>query len=486
MATGGAGDRKQRALALKLFGFEIDVEWSFAATALIPLGAGRTVLGCVQWLVLALVSVVAHELGHAFVARRFGAHPTITLVWFGGQTRLNARAMTRSQELAVFVAGPLASFAFGALALAAHYVVPQHRSELTHSIITDATFMGFAWGVLNLVPVLPQDGSQIVRSLLGRRSFDPFTLFDVIASALVLVASTLVLSQIELLEKRTLYFTAAAALLYQGILLWDVFEARADAAHARTLDELSASLAAEHDDAIRDVEALLPKLRSRAARWRALRMIANAHFRAKRYRQTVEAIDRLPSGSWIEEHVTVESFVKTEQPERALAFARARNAADPSPYSRRLLLYSLSHAGLLDEALAIDLAVVDDDGRWVAPALTDALFRARRYADAVQWLQRVVARYDQAGDAYNLACAYALQGQPELAVRALESAIDRGYYNRAHLEADEDLRSILGRPDVQALIERMPTAAPVPAPPLKLNTSAPSPQTAVAYARVTK
>lgn len=487
MSVGGVGNREKSAFALKLFGFEIDVQWSFVANALLPLAAGRTIAGAIQWLLLALVSVGAHELGHAMVARRFGAEPKITLAWLGGNTRMNARVMTRSQELAMTAAGPLASFAFGALALAAHFVVPATRSELTHSIIEDAVFMGFGWGVLNLVPTLPLDGAQIVRSLLGRRAADELTPFDVAASTLALVASTLMLSQIKWLEKRTLYSAAAGALVYHGLLGFHVFQVRADAAHERTFDEISARLESEDfDAAARKGEELLPKLRSRNARWRAIRLVAKAHHSAKRFDRAAAVIDMLPRGSSIEEHVTVDCFVHTEQFARAVAFARERLAANPNPYSRRLLLFALARAGSLDEALAIDLTQIDDAGTHAAAALKNALFQAKRYTDLISWLPRVLDRFGQAADAYDMACVHALRGQHELASQWLHTAVDRGYWNRAHLEADDDLRDVRARPEVQALIERMPTAPPVAVSPLTIKATAAAPRVAVAYARVTK
>lgn len=45
---------------------------------------------------------------------------------------------------------------------------------------------------------------------------------------------------------------------------------------------------------------------------------------------------------------------------------------------------------------------------------------------------------------YDAACAYALKGKPDDALDHLKQAVDAGFKNRGHIEADADLASLRG------------------------------------------
>lgn len=480
----GDSRRSGTAFELRVLGFSVSVRWSFFACIVLPLAAGRTALASLMWVALAFVSVLAHELGHALLARRFGETPTISLEFLGGWTRADTASWTAAREFAYVLAGPLASVAFGALGLAAHAIVPADRSALVGTMLSDAVWCGFGWGLLNLVPVLPQDGAHLARALLGRRMRDPVTPFEIGASFVVLCALVLAFARSTLVPlKYQLIYVLSLVSLHVS-LAREADEAKADEAHEGALSAMSTSLATLNDDAVvADGEALLPKLRSRTARWRALGMIARAHHHAKRYQLGVEAIDRLPVGSWADETVTFNCFIQTNQAPRAVAFFRERLANREDPNHRRLLLSSLTHAAMIDEALATDVALLDDRGSSASRQLTMALFDLGRIHDAVAWLLRSFARFEDNVDAYDLACGYARLGQNDEAVRWLHRAIDGGYTNRAHLEADGDLEPIRGRADVQALIARIAPTPTLAATTLTVKSEGPKPRAAVAFSR---
>ena len=56
---------------------------------------------------------------------------------------------------------------------------------------------------------------------------------------------------------------------------------------------------------------------------------------------------------------------------------------------------------------------------------------------------------------YNLACSYALVGQPDKAFDALEHAIEIGYQDVKHMENDSDLNSIRSDPRYSAIITKI-------------------------------
>src|SRR5262245_9101875 len=64
------------------------------------------------------VSLLAHELGHALVARHYKLQPHILLHGFGGVTG-HDRARTRGQDALIVAAGPLAGLLLSGLSFAA-------------------------------------------------------------------------------------------------------------------------------------------------------------------------------------------------------------------------------------------------------------------------------------------------------------------------------------------------------------------------------
>jgi Zn-dependent protease len=115
--------------------------------------------------ILFFASVVAHELSHAIVARRFGMQVRgITLFIFGGATELEGDARRPRDEALMAAAGPATSILIGAGLLAIGFVAPQPVGQLVSSL----GFINVALGLFNLVPGFPLDGGRILRALIWR------------------------------------------------------------------------------------------------------------------------------------------------------------------------------------------------------------------------------------------------------------------------------------------------------------------------------
>ncbi|MDQ6822683.1 MAG: site-2 protease family protein [Actinomycetota bacterium] len=131
-------------------------------------------------------SLIVHELGHAFAARREGIEVRrVDLFLFGGLTQLSRDADTPGEDFKIAVAGPLATFGFVLLCLAVDLaIVGPHR--LIHAARLDSTvritpvLLSLSWllfwNVLllafNLVPAFPLDGGRIARSIVWRVTGD--------------------------------------------------------------------------------------------------------------------------------------------------------------------------------------------------------------------------------------------------------------------------------------------------------------------------
>jgi len=131
-------------------------------------------------------SIVLHELGHAFAARRNGIGISSIQLWiFGGMARMDRESDSPSTEFKVAAAGPLVTFAIVVVLTATGLAVvgPEEfrRSALVES---DAGVSGFwamiAWLasinllvlIFNLLPAFPMDGGKIVRAIAWWRTGD--------------------------------------------------------------------------------------------------------------------------------------------------------------------------------------------------------------------------------------------------------------------------------------------------------------------------
>lgn len=147
----------------RIAGFPIDVNPSFVLLlAIVALTMGG-VAGVIAALV-AFASVIAHELGHALVARRLGVRvASIELHFFGGAAKLVDQPRTPGDEVAISAAGPAVSFVIAGLSLL-----------LAQLAFAAPLFGALAWinlllGAFNLIPALPLDGGRILRALLSKR-----------------------------------------------------------------------------------------------------------------------------------------------------------------------------------------------------------------------------------------------------------------------------------------------------------------------------
>jgi len=122
--------------------------------------------------VLFFASVLAHELSHALVARRFGLKVTsITLFIFGGAASLEGEPKRPRDEALIAAAGPLMSLALGVILLLIDLVV-QHPQVA--ALVGWLGYINITLGVFNLIPGFPMDGGRILRALLWKFRGDRF------------------------------------------------------------------------------------------------------------------------------------------------------------------------------------------------------------------------------------------------------------------------------------------------------------------------
>lgn len=123
------------------------------------------IIGMLIWIPIIFISILFHEYGHALTSLFFGQHPKIALVAFGGVTYPQGPRLSLWKEFLVVLNGPLFGFSLYILA-----------KILIHSAIFKSPVALFAlhilyqvnlyWTILNLLPVLPLDGGQLLRIFL--------------------------------------------------------------------------------------------------------------------------------------------------------------------------------------------------------------------------------------------------------------------------------------------------------------------------------
>ncbi|MFD4197303.1 site-2 protease family protein [Amycolatopsis thermoflava] len=116
---------------------------------------------------LFVVSLCAHELPHALVARRSGLEVREVTLWLlGGVTRLRGEPRSPGVEFRVAFAGPLMSLLLAAIFGFATWMTSPMGDSLSGAVLGYLAVLNLVLGVFNLIPVAPLDGCRVLRSIL--------------------------------------------------------------------------------------------------------------------------------------------------------------------------------------------------------------------------------------------------------------------------------------------------------------------------------
>ena len=153
-------------LRFNLVGFPTRIDPSFLIiVALIGFDGSASRLAV--WVGLAVVSVLAHELGHALAARRMGATASISLQGMGGLTRSSrAEPFSRSESALLSAAGPAAGILVGLPVLFAIGALDWPSWTMGGFALRTAAFTTLGWSALNLLPIVPLDGGHLLEQAL--------------------------------------------------------------------------------------------------------------------------------------------------------------------------------------------------------------------------------------------------------------------------------------------------------------------------------
>jgi Zn-dependent protease/CBS domain-containing protein len=146
------------------------VTWSYSsalATQFPQLGGGLPLLLGLMTALLLFSSVVAHELGHSFVAIRQKIDvKSITLFIFGGLASLEKESQTPAEAFWVAIAGPIVSIILFAIATTIDFVTA--ASGPLAAILSLLASVNLTLALFNLIPGLPLDGGNILKALVWK------------------------------------------------------------------------------------------------------------------------------------------------------------------------------------------------------------------------------------------------------------------------------------------------------------------------------
>jgi Zn-dependent protease len=143
--------------------------WFLMLLVWFSFGSGGVAQGLLFSLIVT-VSLLAHEMGHAVVAKAYKLGPSVLLHGFGGLTH-HERPKSDGSEALIIAAGPLGGLLLAALT----FVLPRYTSldsQLWIEICEATWRLNVFWSVFNLLPMWPMDGGQLMRLGTGK-AFKP-------------------------------------------------------------------------------------------------------------------------------------------------------------------------------------------------------------------------------------------------------------------------------------------------------------------------
>lgn len=135
------------------------------------------------FVIAGFIAILSHELGHAMVGRKLGGgHQTIVLQMFGGLTESQGMQLTRNERALMIVAGPMMTLLLGLVSLGIAWnavgptliqngldiwdlaLYPELAAKISTKfyILSCLIMIGTWWTVLNLLPIYPLDGGQLL------------------------------------------------------------------------------------------------------------------------------------------------------------------------------------------------------------------------------------------------------------------------------------------------------------------------------------
>ena len=181
-------------LRFSIAGIPVRVHPLFWLIAILFGSSSNSIVSLLTWVIAIFISILIHELGHAFAMRRYGQGSQIILHFAGGLTVPESIswgggyaniAITANQQIFISLAGPFSGFIFAGVILAASAalggtIIPNYIFGfipfplvifptgwgILGSLVISLLWVNIFWGLINLMPVHPLDGGNVPRYIL--------------------------------------------------------------------------------------------------------------------------------------------------------------------------------------------------------------------------------------------------------------------------------------------------------------------------------
>jgi len=165
-------DRRNSVYVGNLGPVPLYLHWSFLFLLLLAWpGGGFDVSFSLTYLIVLLLGVLLHEMGHALAAKAQGAFGITITLWALGGLCSSVRDRLPRREIIILIAGPAVSFALSwGCWLVMRYAEGSDAAWTNNRMIMTAVYLGY-WinlhvGIFNILPIFPLDGGQIVFNVM--------------------------------------------------------------------------------------------------------------------------------------------------------------------------------------------------------------------------------------------------------------------------------------------------------------------------------
>ena len=427
----------------RVFGFPVRVDpFFFFIVIALGFSTHTTFGGMVAWFAVVFVSILIHELGHAFAARAVGSESIgIELQSMGGLTAYRPRRpLSRLEQIGVSLAGPFSGFALGTAALLLATVLDVSTTRSGDNVVLfDLLWVNFGWGLFNLLPVLPLDGGMVMQNLLPGDDLVRARRASMVSVAVLLVAAAISL-------RLGFYF----GLIYAGLLAaFNVsMLSRGRGVQVTKQGDVAAMAAFERlDNGDLTVLPLLSQLAREAP---------NSELRSIVKSRTVESLVR--QGRTADARTVLASFPG----QTGASLYALVDTVEGAPHGLAMLDEQLARSADPMTARHAILGRVFTHRAGEVPGLISALPPNARNLDVLREAQylahirgdvrdsaligeQIMQLFPQAADAwimYNTACSWARAGDVERSLMWLSRAVDAGWNDLNQLSSDHDLAAL--------------------------------------------
>lgn len=146
------------------------------------------------WILVVLFSILVHEFGHVGMGRLFGSDSFIVLYAMGGLA-VGIEVNRRWKRILVLLGGPVAQLIlYGVVLVAWNPILYRTHEDYLMPVIALLQMLEWVnlyWALMNLVPIFPLDGGQIMKEVLeaifGRRGFAHALLLSTALAAVIAI-----------------------------------------------------------------------------------------------------------------------------------------------------------------------------------------------------------------------------------------------------------------------------------------------------------